>query len=245
MRLYHFIFYTIIVASIISSCKSNKDKPKEVMEPIIYKYEVGPCFGQCPVFSMEIDEKGFVYLDAKKYNRVNGLLERQLTKEEFSKVQKAFDKANLFKLQDSYPTDVADLPSIKVTHIKNNKSKTVKANEKMPQSYEDLLKVLNEMVSKEDWTIISKYEDEREEKKDDANIYGEIIVSFRPNTRLPHWFKENEVNTIRLLKAVNAETNTWLITYDITKFEPFAMLDKLKKDAAVVNAEFNKKISNR
>lgn len=238
------IYFLIIAVVFFVSCKSSKTN--NTIPQVVYKLDIGPCFGKCPVFLLEIDNNGLAYLDAKRNNKIDGKLKRQLSKEEFASLEKAYKKADLFKLLDEYPTNVADLPSIKITQIKEGKTKTVKANEKMPENYEALLKQLNQVVQKDGWILLEEYKKEEvNEKKDEKLIYEEIIVSFKSGIRLPQWFKDNEANTLRLLKPIDQNSNSWLVTYDKSKFEPYAMLDKLKKDPAVLNAEFNKQIKER
>lgn len=245
MKFSNSVVLIILSALVLFSCKSSK-KINTAVPQVIYKLETGACYGKCPIYLLEIDENGLAYLDAKKFNKIDGKLKRQLSAAEMEQLEKSFKKANLFSLLDVYPTNVADLPSIKISQLKDGKTKTVKASEKMPQGYEDLLKVLRNVVEKDGWILLEEYRKEEEiVKTQDSYIYEEIIVSFKSGARLPQWFKDNEVNSIRLIKAIDPATNAWLITYDKSKFEPNVMLDKLKKDSNVVNAEFNKQTKER
>lgn len=245
MKFKNSIVFIILSVLFLFACKSSK-KINTAVPLVIYKLETGACYGKCPIFLLEIDENGLAYLDAKKFNKIDGKLKRQLSPEEMDQLKKSYKKANLFSLQDSYPSNVADLPSIKISQLKDGKTKTVKASDKMPAGYEDLLKVLKSVVEKDGWILLEEYRHEEEiVESNEAYIYEEIIVSFKAGTRLPQWFKDNEANSIRLLKAIDPATNAWLITYDKSKFEPHFILDKLKKDANVVNAEFNKQTKER
>lgn len=233
---------------LVSACKSTK-KVSNGPELHQYAMHVGPCFGYCPVFDIYVFENGKAVWDARRFHKANGKFQRMLTEAEMAQIHKAFKTANLFKMEDEYPTMVADLPSITLTHQKKGKLKTVKANEKMPESYEKCVDLMRQLTIEGSWELIEKYADDeprRQTQKDEEAVnYNEIIIEPNTGTSLPRWFKENEAYGIYLIRKISPDLNLWLIGYDKNQYEPKMMLDMLKKDSAIKTAEFNKQTKER
>jgi hypothetical protein len=240
-----FVFYVALM--FMSSCVSNKNKVSD--QEYIYELKRGACFGKCPVFELKIRKDGYALLNATLFNPENGKFEKNLTKAEMKEVASLFKKADLQKLPDESATMVADLPMTKLTDNSTGKKKSVKANEKMPEAYENVVTKMETIVKSEGWKLIEKYEDEKPVKeaivKDQVTVYDEIIIEPNPGVRLPVWFKEMEAYGVRLIKKIANEQNLWLITYDTKMIEPTLMINLLRKDKSIKFAEFNKKISPR
>lgn len=240
------IFYILVVLSM--SCKSSKKLVESNTDAFLYGLDRGACFGHCPVFSIRIKQDGLALLDAKRYNKIDGKFERKLTKEEFSNLKKSFVKTDLFKMDNEYATEVADLPATILYETKDGVIKKVKANEKMSEPFETTVDLLEAIVKNGDWILKEKYEvaaPARKEKAEDFNIYEEILIEPAEGLRLPVWLKEMEVYGVVLIKKASTEQNIWLISYDHQNIEPRKMLEILKKDNSIKTAEFNKRISNR
>lgn len=216
----------------------------------IYQYalHVGPCFGYCPVFDVYVYRDGKAVWDARRFNKTNGKFERQLSEEELKVLMNAFKKADLFKMQDEYPTMVADLPSITLTENKKGKVKTVKGNENMPEAYEYCVDLMRQITQTGSWKQIESYpadDPPRQAKMEETTLYHEIIIEPNAGISLPRWFKENSTYGIYLIRKVSPDLNLWVIGYDRNQIEPRMMLEILKKDPAIKTAEFNKKTEER
>ncbi len=253
MRLnFSILFFAVLFSTF--ACKSKKNAAGLGTKDVMYSIKKGACFGQCPVYSMTIDGKGLAKLDARRFNKINGKLERTLSKEELAVLEMAFKAANLGGMNAEYPMAVEDLATIVVGHNIDGTLKTVKGNESMPDSYIRIVALMDGISRSEGWTVIEKYPElesdnaravQETKPKEDNNIYEEIIMEPNPGVRLPIWFKEKQAISVRLLKKVDTNSNLWLITYDKNLYEPNVMLDMLRKDPDVKFAEFNKKVSER
>lgn len=103
------------------AAKAQKSEYWSIMHQ--YAMHVGPCFGYCPVFDIYVFEDGKVIWDARRFHKTNGKFQRMLTEAELAQLNKAFKEANLFKMEDEYPTMVADLPAITLSHVKKGRLK--------------------------------------------------------------------------------------------------------------------------
>lgn len=239
--------FAVVSIILIVGCKSTK-KVSNGPEMHQYAMHVGPCFGYCPVFDIYVFEDGKAIWDARRFHKTNGKFQRMLSEAELAQLNKAFKEANLFKMEDEYPTMVADLPAITLSHVKKGKVKTVEANEKMPDAYEKCVDLMRQITKDGNWEMVEKYADDepqRPVKKEEALNYNEIIIEPSNGTSLPRWFKENEAYGIYLIRKISPDLNLWLIGYDKNQFEPKMMLDMLKKDTAIKTAEFNKQTEER
>jgi hypothetical protein len=241
----------ILLALFISSCGSGKKVKGEKLDGVLYSMKRGSCFGKCPVFDLQIMADGTAKLDAKKYNKINGKLEKKLSAEELAVLGAAFKNAELAKLDTVYPSLAEDLPLTILGQNIDGSFKKVRGNESMPDSYYTVTALMEGITRSEGWVIKEKYPEEvetetRETKpKEDMNIYDEIIIEPSQNIRLAIWLKDMEKYGVTLKTKIEGATNLWVIKYDRTQYEPYFMLDMLKKDPGITSAEFNKKVEPR
>ncbi len=230
----------------ISSCTTSK-KTASGPELFLYSMHQGPCFGFCPVYDLFVYESGKVVWDARRFNKTNGKFEKQLSDAELKTIKEAFKKANLFKMQDEYPTEVADLPTITLSETKKGKVKTVKGNEKMPESFEHCVELMRQLTQNGPWLMVEQYQEDEPQRnvQKEEYIYDEIIIEPNAGTSLPKWFRDNANYGIHLIRKISPDLNLWLIGYDKNQLEPKMMLDMLKKDSSIKTAEFNKKTEER
>lgn len=112
---------SLIGLLLIVSCGSQNTKsPYSQIE-----YEVGPCFGFCPVYKIMIDDHRKVTLDAIRYNFSNdknmsdkipkheGIFTRKITLEEYEKLVTLLNKAQLKTLKDKYTNkEIMDMSTV-------------------------------------------------------------------------------------------------------------------------------------
>jgi hypothetical protein len=245
-----FIFLGVLLLFTFSACKSTK-KSTEKSVDVLYGMKKGPCFGECPVYELNINSAGLAKLDAKRFNKINGKLEKMLSVEEMAVLKMAFKNANLASLENDYKSVIEDFAKITLSHFDNDVLKVVRGNEQMSDDYKKAVALMEGIARSNGWEVKEKYPEEiiepevREAKPEDLNIYEEIIIEPNQGVRLAMWFKEKEAITLRLLKKLDANSNLWLVTYDKSKYEPKVFLDLLKNDPSIKMAEFNKKAANR
>ena len=50
-------------------CATTPDQPQDTMQETI-RYSSSPCFGACPIYSVEVSPSGAVHFDGKQYTKV-------------------------------------------------------------------------------------------------------------------------------------------------------------------------------
>ena len=70
-----------------------------------------PCFGQCPVYNLDIDTAGHAVIEAKRFFDFQGFHEADLTKDQMQFILDKANETDYFGLDHVYDANVTDLPS--------------------------------------------------------------------------------------------------------------------------------------
>ncbi len=237
-----FIIY-LLLFGVLSSCntvKIEKDKQKESATIV---YSKGPCFGQCPIFTLTVYNTGLAKFNGRKFTHMDGKYEKQLKTEEYVELVKAFRKNRFWRFDDAYSMDLVDAATTTISFSDEGKSKTVKGKSGFPQKFKELRTMLDTLIhNKDNWVQTDK--PKRDVKKSEI-IDNQIIIKIAPSMILSRWLQENKKHTIRLQGRVGNNNKTWLIRFDKKKISPEAMLKMLREDKYIESAEFNTKTSSR
>lgn len=103
-----YLLSLLVVLGLMSCTTSQVSKYSKI------EYEVGPCFGFCPIFKLTIDSERSAVLEAEHYNFSQGegksdldkpregTFKSVISKEDYQKLIKLTDDANVKTLKDSY-----------------------------------------------------------------------------------------------------------------------------------------------
>jgi len=234
----------ILFLLIFSSCSSVKmvtDPAKASPKIVMSK---GACFGECPVYSLTIYNSGFMKFNGVRFTKMDGKYERQLSEDQYIALIKKIDKTNLWKFEDVYDMQVADLPTTSISYSKKEKTKTVKGKAGRPDQIQELEKYLEALVYTEGWTM-TEASANLKKKEEFTYIEDEIIIKGSDKMILVKWLKKYKEYNMRIGKRLGPESEYWLVRYDKSLIEPAEMLKMIKEDPAISEAEFNKIIKNR
>lgn len=96
----------------IGACKSRLETHKKDFENFYFYAETTPCFGACPIYTMEVNQMGVASLNAIKFVEDLGLF---VTSDSSFPVRLLMDQVkvtNWDTLGRSYKTGYSDLPSV-------------------------------------------------------------------------------------------------------------------------------------
>lgn len=79
------------------------------------------CYGTCPVLSININKNGMVYIDADRYNTIEGHFIANASNSIFERIQLDFLKARYYELEDNYAANWNDMETITISFIKNGR----------------------------------------------------------------------------------------------------------------------------
>lgn len=233
----------LLIASLVS-CGSQKAL---IGDNFSVTMDKGSCFGSCPVYSLNINNKGYASYEGERFTDKIGNHGLQLPSSKFNAVAKAFADADLASFDDNYPSNIADLPNTTIAYINNTLSKRISGKEERPQKLKDLQGMLEEIAQMDGWMSLDTIaaEDLVEKTKDEDLIKNEIIIKFAAGTFISRWMKQFKDYSLYVKKPLADDKMTWLTHFNVKKIDPETFLDQIKKDPAVIEAEFNKKVKKR
>jgi len=79
------------------------------------------CHGTCPINDIIIGKDGLFLFNGTEYNTNNGLYKTELDTSYFNQIQRAFQIANIDKMQEEYLPPVTDLQTIQILFLKEGK----------------------------------------------------------------------------------------------------------------------------
>jgi len=233
----------VILLFLLSGCntvKMVKDQAKASPKIVLSK---GACFGDCPVYTLTIYNSGLMKFNGVRYTNMDGKHERQLTEKDYVSLVKTFDKANIWQYEDVYDMQIADLPTISISYVDDEKTKTIKGKNNRPLGILALENALDSLLISDGWLMT---EAPPEKASDKAQIIDdEIIIKGSGQMILVRWLKKYNEYGLRIGKRLGPESDYWMVRFDKKLIEPEAMLKMIKEDPAIEEAEFNKKITNR
>ena len=113
---------------------------------IIIEMEKTACYGQCPVYTLKIDEDGRGLFIGVENTRYTGLYSFRLHREELDALIADFDRIGFFGLKDRYYDYVTDLPTTYLTFRSGEREKKIMDYHGAPQELKDLEKRLADLV---------------------------------------------------------------------------------------------------
>jgi len=238
----------IILCAFMSffSCKSTKNAIESKDGQVEIRLKKGGCFGKCPVYTFNIYKGGLCEFLGKKNTSKIGKHTLQLSKDRYKKIKAAFEESDYDKFQDFYESDIPDLPTIVISYLVKGEMKTITGKRERPEKIHKL-QFLLEQISENDkgWTYVGPTQEAAAEKPKEY-IKSEIILQVKDAGQLSRWFDDMRKNhSVRIIKPLSVENNTWLISYDKNKYQPDEILSMLRKNENVVSAEYNVKTNIR
>ncbi len=126
-------YTTHIAASVLlfaASCKAAKPDAKHPDKngTLILSMERTPCFGRCPIYTIELYENGLLLYNTKQFNDTVACRYLVLNKQQVDEVKTKFDTSGFFKMANKYPEDKqtpTDLPSCILFYNNGTHKKTI------------------------------------------------------------------------------------------------------------------------
>lgn len=226
----------------IVACKSPKETDAAEQLTLEFELQKNPCYGKCPYYVMSIYKGGIVRFDGKKFVRKFGLYTKKLDKRTYKALKKSFAASNFTSFEDSYPSDIPDLPMTRVSYVKKGVNKSVVGNINRPDIVKDLEKQLEAIANDETgWTMRSVPNPPMQ----DFYIKEELIISLKQGTDFKEWIKGYDSWKMKIKKQISPKRNLWLVTYDRPDLNPAQVINLLSLDEEIIVLEFNKRVESK
>lgn len=92
--------------------KKDQGRPKpEYPDSLFLRIHRTPCFGQCPVYRVDVYRSGRAYLEGERFFVYEGTFKTRFTEAEMAQIVKLAEQYNYFSFDHVYDAPVTDLPS--------------------------------------------------------------------------------------------------------------------------------------
>ncbi len=238
-----------LIGFVFFSCKTTKkmDAIQSEMEGQFVQFYLkkSPCFGRCPIYTLEIKDDGTAILDAQRFMDNLGVFTKKVDKTSFDELKSLYLLSDFEAYPTMYESNIPDYPMAAIGYCPSDSDtlKIVKGKEGRPDALMAIQDAMEKIAKSTDgWTLKSPA------NVDDINE-GEIpplpidktriILKLTEETNLPSWFKivRNKYG-VRILSRIHPKQNDWLITYDASLVEGDELLKDLRRDVHVTQAEY-------
>ncbi len=147
-----FLILSISLFSIAcnSSYRSLQKKFEEESSEFIVEVSTTPCYGTCPVYSLDIYSNGNAHFEGILYTDIEGEIEAQLPQSEVDSLKQFILANNFFKLDSIYDDPyISDLPSTIISVSVEGKKKRVKGRCNKPAEFNEIESFLARLVKRQ------------------------------------------------------------------------------------------------
>lgn len=149
MYLKSVLFGLLLLPSCIIPAKIQKEKPVLSIEKL-------RCMGDCPVFTLEVYENGFVLYDGKMFVPLIGKYSGKISKKELKELQNKFLENGFFDFENSYKAPGMDLQTTFIYFSHNGKEKKIRDYSNPPDELRELEDLLSGLVDKIKWKTMKE-----------------------------------------------------------------------------------------
>jgi predicted nucleic acid-binding Zn finger protein len=162
MKNYLFCFYALLVGVFVAvtSCKSAKYSFKAPNDFAV-QIERTACFGTCPIFVMNINNKGEVDYKGIKFVKNEGHFTKRLPDATFKAIVEQVQNSKIWELNDSYDNQgISDLPSLIFSATSAGKQKKILCRYGCPAEITTLVRSIEGLVGEEGYTKLREVPEE-------------------------------------------------------------------------------------
>ncbi|MFK8104415.1 MAG: DUF6438 domain-containing protein [Saprospiraceae bacterium] len=223
---------------------TQKDPSPATTKPtLLLQYAKGPCFGECPMFKMEVYTKGGLVYRGIRYTEKAGLHRKQLSDARLKNLKTTAKKAKLWDKPASYLSGLADSQKTTLSYHEGGKQKEIKLDgNKLPSELQELLDALEVIANSSGW---ANADASKEDPLNPTFIQDEIIVQLKKGADVKVWLTAFKNYELSVKDKIAPSMNMWLLQFDKQTIAPRKMLERIKLSDSVINAEFNKNLDQR
>lgn len=107
-------------------------------DTLFFSMERTPCFGQCKAYRIKVYRSGYATFEGRAHVELEGMHQGRVGRDTMEVLLKEAENAGFFELNDTYDSNVTDLPSSIIQVIGAGKDKRVLARVGTPTSFKVL-----------------------------------------------------------------------------------------------------------
>ncbi len=130
----YFLSISLGVLALFGSCGNVRDASdrQTIGDELTIRLERKGCYGQCPMYILDIQPDGSVKFEGKGYTKTIGAVESKIGHDQLKELISAIRKNDFFAFRDTYETGVdgcprtaTDMPTVILSVRLDNREKTI------------------------------------------------------------------------------------------------------------------------
>lgn len=225
----------------LASCNTIlKDTALEDLEKVV-SMNVGPCYGNCPVYSLTVYDNGVVAYVGERFTDRRGTHIRDIGRKALKTLKQELVAANLWEFPSAFKSQIPDLATVTIEYFDEGRSKVIRGKDGRPPQVLKIQELLEQIADEGEW----KQQSAPNTSLPEDYVAHELIVQLAPEVNPEQWSRQYAHLDVRVVKRLSPANSYWLIRYNTDAMPPNEMLRNMKRDPDVVNAEFNKSLIGR
>lgn len=239
-----FLTASVMIMALLS-CATKKtavvQSGQPGLKPYVLKYNRGPCFGECPVYTFYLldDHTGLVHAKANLMDTA-GWYYSNLDQESIVEILELIEPGEWWSQNLGDEPEIADLPVTSITYMHRQGCRKLVIQSRTNNIIENVFGKLNHLVTEGRWikTNLRPLEVAEEPLTD-------VIVQLKAGIDINEWMKKFESFGMHLKKRLSPNQQYYLVTKDPAKGDSNDFLQYIKSDPDVVAAQWDRPVEPR
>jgi hypothetical protein len=210
-------------------------------KPYVLKYERGPCFGTCPVFTFYLLADHTAVVHAKKYLMdTSGWYFTNPDQEAIVEILELIEPLEWWRPDLGDQPEIADLPASTLVYYHPSGLREISIQSRTDHELENVFSKLSHLVSESTWspTSIRPLEKEMPARTD-------VIVQLKPGVDINEWMKKFSKFEIELVRRITPNQNYYLVRKKPDAGAENDFIMGIKWDPDVIDAQWEHSVTKR
>lgn len=208
--------------------------------PWILKYDKGPCFSECPVYTFYLLDDHTGLLDVKAQFLDRGWYTASLDQELVERILMEMEPEKVWNEDHSQLPEIEELPPMAMVYKHTEGLRWYSTQNKISNHFSETSRQLHQMISDAIWSPTTM----RPLQPDLAEPY-DVIVQLKPGVDIQLWLKKFEHFGITLKRKVAPRLSYYVVSKDPSRGLSASFLQQIKADPDVVEAQWDQALNPR
>lgn len=137
----------------------EKGMPVEMNDSLFFSIERTPCFGRCPIYKMQVYDSGYSTYEGERFVDNVGSFYAKVSMEKLELIKQRAIEIGYFDLQDKYPSQIADFPSVTTSVKIDGRRKEVYNKQNAPKRLNEFQSFADSVFADVKWIALPGKED--------------------------------------------------------------------------------------
>lgn len=210
-------------------------------------YHRGSCFGRCPVYTLDLYDNGLLVYTGERFTERTGTWQRTIDRRRATALLDSFERADFANYPRNFRSEIADASVIDVSYLtRGGRRYQTSYSDYAPEELRQLDRAMRRLAALPGYR---PYHDSIPANPfapvvDPAAVH-EFIVELAPGTNAGAWVVSlaNEGGAVR--ERISPNGNYYLITTRARAAAAEDVLDKIRRNEAVLSAQMNRAVRPR